>query len=119
MRAIHGTRRGTFEVDAFGIVAAAVARALEFVFAGLPVRRAAQVGADRRDHEDALGVAHHPDAVLILELGIDAESEIRGIADLEAGLRLVQRARKEEAEKCEEPAVRNAPTAAQTKRRRC
>src|SRR5579862_1685729 len=43
---VHGPRRGAFEVDAFGIVATAMARALEFVFAGLPVRRAAEVGAD-------------------------------------------------------------------------
>src|ERR1035441_5240983 len=77
VRPVHGARRRTLEVDAFGIVAAAVAGALELIFALLPVRRAAQVSADGRDDEDALGIAHHPDAGLILEFGVDPEAEIR------------------------------------------
>jgi hypothetical protein len=60
LRPVHGARRRTLEVDAFGIVAAAVAGALELIFALLPVRRAAQVSADGRDDEDALGIAHWP-----------------------------------------------------------
>ena len=72
--------------------------ALEFVLARLPVRRAAQVRANRRDHEDPFRVAHHPDAVLVLEFGVHAEAEIGRIADFEIGLWLEQRARKEEAQ---------------------
>src|ERR1039457_3042407 len=68
VRPVHGSRRRTLEVDAFGVVAAAVARALELVLARLPVGRAAQMGADGGDDEDTLGVADHPDAVLILKL---------------------------------------------------
>src|SRR5215471_10881810 len=99
VRTVHWPRRGAFEVDALGIVPAAVAGALEFVLTGLPIRRAAQVRADGRDDEDAFGVAHYPDAVLILELGVDAETEIRRIADAELGLGFVERPRKEESEK--------------------
>src|ERR1051326_9165130 len=80
---IHGPRRRPLEVHSFGIVATAVARALELVLAGLPVRSAAQVCADRRDDENALGVAHYPDAVLILKLGIHTEAEVRRISDAE------------------------------------
>src|SRR5690349_21486774 len=56
MRTIHGTRSRAFEIDAFRIVARAVARAFEFVLTGFPVRRAAEVRADRGNHENALGI---------------------------------------------------------------
>src|ERR1017187_10129098 len=100
--AIHGSRRRPLEVDAFGIVAAAMARALELVLAGFPVGGAAQVGADSRDHEDALGVAHHPNPEIFLKFGIDAETKIRWVADQEFGFRLVERAWEEEAQEHQE-----------------
>src|SRR5262249_33607964 len=99
VRAIHGTRRRTLEVDAFRVVAAAMARALELVFAGLPIGRAAQMRADRRDHENALGILHHPDAMVLLKFGIHAESEVGRKSDFELALRFVKCAGKEEAEK--------------------
>ena len=102
VRAVHRPRRGPFEVDAFGVVPAAVARALEFVFAGLPFRSAAQVGAARKDHEDAVGFAHHPDAIGHQEALIDAQAEVRGIADGENGVGFVERARKEEPQEHQE-----------------
>ena len=102
MRPIHRPRRRTLEVDAFGIVAAAVTGALELVLTRLPVRRAPQMRTDRRDHEDTLGVPHDPDAVLVLKLGVHAEAEIGGIADREAGLRLIQSARQKEAQEHDE-----------------
>src|ERR1017187_3839101 len=102
VRAIHGTRRRPLEVDALGVVTAAMARALELVLAGLPVGRASQVGADGRDHEDALGVAHHPNTVVFLKFGIDPEAEIRRVADQKFGFRLVERAREEEAQEHQE-----------------
>ena len=102
LSAVHGPRRRTFKVDAFGVIAAAMTRALELVLAGLPVWGAAKMRTHRRDHENAFGVSHDPDPVLALELGIDAESEVGGVADLEPGLGLVQRALEEEAEEHQE-----------------
>src|SRR5579871_847225 len=108
MRAVHGARRGTFEVDALGIVAAAMTGTLEFVFAGFPIRGTAQVSADGGNDEDALGIADHPDAVLILELGVHAESEVGGIADAEARFGLVEGARKEEPQEHQKIDAQNA-----------
>ena len=102
MGAIHGARCRTFEVDSFSVVAAAMARALELAFAGDPVGSTAEMGADRGDHEDAFAVSHHPDSVLALELGIHAETEIGGVADLEHRIRLIKNPREEEAEKHQE-----------------
>src|ERR1039457_4412430 len=108
MGSVHGARRRTLEVDAFGVVAAAVARALELVLARLPVRRAAQVGADGRDDEDTLGIAYHPDAALILKFRIHPETEIRGVANAELDLGFVERARIEEAQKHQEVEAQRA-----------
>src|SRR6185436_2148464 len=96
VRPVHRTRCGTFEVDAFGIVAGTVTRAFELVLARLPVGCASQVRADRRDDEDAFGIAHHPDPVLVLKFGIDPETEVRRITDQKLGLRLEERSQKEE-----------------------
>src|SRR3989442_2896669 len=98
MCAVHGPRRRSLEIDAFGIVAAAVTRALEFVFGGFPVRRAAQMSAHRVDHEDAFGIAHHPDAVFVLKFRIHAETEIRRVTDEKSGLGFEERARKKESQ---------------------
>jgi hypothetical protein len=100
--AVHRTRRGTFEIDSLGVVAAAMARALELVFAGNPVGRATEVGANRRDHEDALAVAYDPDSMLALELCVDAETEIAWVADLEPGIRLVKNPWEKKAKKHQE-----------------
>src|SRR6201987_6314539 len=54
LRAIHGARRRTFEVDALAVVAAAVAGTLEFIFAGLPVGRGTQMGTAGVDHEKTI-----------------------------------------------------------------
>src|SRR5712692_1032633 len=85
VRAVHRTRRGALEVDAFAVVAAAVARTLEFVFAGFPIGRAAKMRAARVDDENAVGCAIDPDSNFFLNLGVDTESVIGGIADLEDG----------------------------------
>src|SRR5215472_16623607 len=74
MGSIHRARRRPFKIDSFRIVPAAVARALELVFAGLPIGRAAEMSTDRRNHEDPLGVPHHPDSIPVLKLGVDAEA---------------------------------------------
>src|ERR1700680_454398 len=78
--AIHGAWRRTFEIYAFAVVAAAVAGALEFVFAGFPVRSAAEMRAPRVDDEDAVGCAVDPDAIFLLPLGVHAERVVGGIA---------------------------------------
>src|SRR5439155_20084063 len=44
---VHGTRRRIRKVDLFAVVATALARAFEFVLAGFPVGRAAQMRAAR------------------------------------------------------------------------
>src|SRR5205807_1564500 len=98
VRAIHGSRRWPLEVDAFGIVAGAMTRAFELVFAGLPVGSAPEVRADRRDDENSLRVSHHPDTVLVLEFGIHTETKIRRVTDQEFRFRLVERPGKEESQ---------------------
>src|SRR5229473_5102598 len=103
MRAVHWPRRGSFEVHAFAVVAAAVARALELVLAGLPVRRASQMGAAGINHENAIGSTMDPDAVFLLPLGVDAERVIGGISDLEDGGRLEQRTRQAKTQEGDKP----------------
>src|SRR3979490_2361135 len=103
VRAVHRARRGALEIDTFAVVAAAVTRALEFVFAGFPVGRAAEMRAARVDDENAVGSAVDPNAVFLLPLGVDAERVIGGITDLEDGGRFEQRARQEEAEEGDKP----------------
>src|SRR6266404_3309429 len=106
--AIHRARRRAFEVDAFAVIAAAVTRALEFVFAGLPVRCAAEMGAARVDNENAIGSAVDPDAVFLLPLGVDAERVVGRIANLEDGGRLEEGAWQEETEEGDKPGAQKA-----------
>ena len=54
MGAIHGPRRRTFKVNPFAVVSAAVARAFEFVFTGLPIRRTAQMRAASVNHKQTI-----------------------------------------------------------------
>src|SRR6185369_3678070 len=75
-RAVHRSRRGTFEVDTLAVVTTTVTRALELVFAGFPVGRAAEMRTARVDHEETIGSACDPDAVLLLPLRIDADGVI-------------------------------------------
>src|SRR6202021_3662801 len=97
-RAVHGAGGRALEVDSFTVVPAAVAGTLEFVFAGLPIRRASQMGAACIDHEQAIRRAIDPDAIFLLELGIDAEREFGRVTNLKNGVRFKQSARKEKAE---------------------
>src|SRR5258706_6124266 len=101
--AIHRARRGALEIDAFTVITAAVTRALEFVFAGFPVRRAAQMRTARVDDENAIGRAVDPDAIFLLPLGVDAERVIGGIANFEDGGRLEERARQEKTQEGDKP----------------
>src|SRR5207248_6950266 len=101
--AVHGARRRAFEVDAFAVVATAVARAFEFVFARLPVGGAAEVGAASVNDEKTIRRAIDPDAIFLLPLGINPKSVVGGVSNLEGSTRLEQCARQEEAEECEKP----------------
>src|SRR5215469_8406785 len=101
--AVHGTWSRALEVDSFIVVSAAVARTLEFVFARLPIWSAAQMRAARVDHKKAVGRAVNPDAIFLLELGVDAECEFRWIADFENGVRFEKSTWKKETEEGEEP----------------
>src|SRR5258705_11732860 len=103
MSAIHRARRGAFEVDAFAVIAAAVTRALEFVFAGFPVRRAAEMGAAGVDDENTIGSAVNPDAIFLLPLGVDADRVVGRIANFENGGGLEEGAWQEEAEEGDKP----------------
>src|SRR5438105_4593598 len=88
MRTIHWPRRRAFEVHAFRVVTRTVTRALEFIFGGLPIGRAAQVRAARVNNEEPVGRAVNPDAVLLLKFRVYADAVIGRIADLEYGARL-------------------------------
>ena len=98
VRSIHRARRGAFKVDAFAVVAAPVARAFEFVLAGLPIRRASEVRADGVDNKETIGCFNNPDAVLLLPLRIDADAVIARRADAHDVRRLENRTRQEEAQ---------------------
>src|SRR5437773_1005859 len=108
MRAIHGTRRRSFKVDAFAVVAAAVAGALELVFAGLPIRRAAEMRAASVDDKHAIGRAVHPDTIFLLPFGVDAECIVRGIANFEDSGRFKEGAGEEEFEEGDEPCTKES-----------
>src|SRR5579859_3274777 len=91
--AIHRTRRWSFEVDPLAVVTATVARALELVLTGLPVRRASQMCAACINHEQPVRRAVHPDAKFLLELGVDAQRKFGRIANLKDGVRFEKSAR--------------------------
>ena len=76
VRAVHRSRRGTFEVYPFAGVPAPVARTFELVFAGFPVGRASEVCAASIDDEESRRISHDPNTVLLLELGVDPEAEV-------------------------------------------
>src|SRR5205814_6976417 len=67
-RAFERPGSRTLEVDAALVIPASVTRALELLFRGKPVRRAAEVGAygDERIHDVVLA-ADDPDSILLLE----------------------------------------------------
>src|SRR5579871_637675 len=106
--AVHGTRCRAFEVDTLAVVSATMARALEFVFARLPIRGAAEMRATSVDHEEAVRRAVDPDAILLLKFGVDAKRKFRRVADFEQSVRLEKSARKEEAKESQKPGHQEA-----------
>ncbi len=58
-----------------------MARTLELVLTCLPVGRAAEMGAASVNHKKPVGSSGHPDAILLLPLGIDAERVVAGRPD--------------------------------------
>src|SRR6476659_3896886 len=80
LSAVHRSRRRALEVDPLAGIAASMARTFELVLARLPVRCASQVSASGIDHKQSFGIAHDPDAILLLELCIDPKPEVRCIA---------------------------------------
>src|SRR5262249_27299220 len=97
------TRRRAFEVHSFAVVSATVARALEFVFARLPIRRAAQMRTPRVNHKQPIRRSINPDAIFLLELGVHPERKLRRVSNLENAVRLKKSTWKEKPEKREEP----------------
>src|SRR2546426_6044767 len=96
--AIHRPRRRPFEIHAFIVVAAAVARTLKFVLTGFPIRRATEVGAPRVDHEQPVWSTVNPNSIFLLPFRVYSNRVIRGIADFENGWRFEQSAREKKTE---------------------
>ena len=93
-----GPRGGALEVDARPVEAAAVAGALELVLRGQPVRRAAEVRADRDQRVEAVGLAHDPDAEGVLPARVHlAHVVLAREAGLEGLRRLEEHVGEEEA----------------------
>src|SRR5579862_3024862 len=75
LRAIHGAWCRPFKVNSFAVVAAAMARAFEFVFARLPIGSAAQMCAARVNDKEPIGSAVDPYTIFLLEFCVDAKRE--------------------------------------------
>src|SRR5215470_2841100 len=108
MGTIHRARCRALEIYAFTVIAATVTRTLEFVFAGFPVWRAAEMCATGVDDENAIRRAVNPDTVFLLPLGVDAQRVIGGIANFEDGGRLEKRARQEKSEEGDKPGAQES-----------
>src|SRR5581483_717239 len=74
--AIHRTRRRTFEIDSFNIVAATMTRTFEFVLARLPIGRATQVRAARVNHKQPVSSLLDPNAIRHFVFLINAETVV-------------------------------------------
>src|SRR5471032_355779 len=98
LNSLERPRRRSFEVDSVFGVARAVAGALELVLGAKPARRAAEMGADAEQRIEAAVRAHDPDALALHPLFADVADGVFGrIARLEAGGRLEEDAREEQA----------------------
>jgi len=107
--AIHGARGWALEIYTLAVVTAAVARALEFIFRGLPFGRAAEMRATGEDDEEAIRLADDPDAIGHQKALVNSETEIGGKADIKSGIGLVQSAGKEKPEEHQEVHAEVAP----------
>src|SRR5208283_1952001 len=101
--AVHGPGRRTLEIYPFVIVAASMARTFELVFAGLPVRRTAQMSTTSVDDKNAIRSAIYPDAILLLPFRVHAQTVIGGIPDLENGGWFEKSAGQKKTEKSQKP----------------
>src|SRR5437899_4559813 len=95
MCAIHWSRRWTFKVDPFAVITAAVTRTLELVLTRFPVGRAPQMRAAGVNHKHTVRRLIHPDAVLLLPLGIHAQGIIAEKSNFESAGRFGNRTRQE------------------------
>src|SRR5215468_1742473 len=97
-RALERPGGRPLEVDPGHVEAAAVARALELVLRGQPVRRAAEVGAHRDQRVEAVGDADEPDPEGVLPAHVDlADVVLARKAGLEGLRGLEEDIREEEA----------------------
>ena len=62
-RPIHRTRRGPLEIHSLAVITAAMAWAFEFIFCRLPLRRATQMRAARKNRKNTVRLTHNPHAV--------------------------------------------------------
>src|SRR6266446_333539 len=101
--AVHRPGRRPLEIDPFVVVTASVARTFELIFAGLPIRGAAEVGTTSVDDKDTIGSAIHPNAIPLLPFRIHTQTVIGGIADLEDGGWFEKSAGQKKTEKSQKP----------------
>src|SRR5215467_5298279 len=101
--AVHWARGRALEVHSFTVISAAVAGAFEFVFSGFPVRSTAEMRTSCVDNKDAVRSTIYPDAVFLLELGVDAEGKVGRVANFKNCGWLEKSAREEKAKEGNEP----------------
>src|SRR6185503_4870622 len=93
---------------ALAVVATTMARALELVLTGLPVGRTTEMRAARVDDEETVGSSRHPDAILLLPLGIYTERVVVWRSDAKDAGRFENRARQEEPHEHQEESEQRA-----------
>ena len=71
-------------------------RTLEFVFARLPIGRAAEMGAARVDHEQSIRSLIDPDSILLLPFRIDTKRVVARKSNFKNGGRFEDGARQKE-----------------------
>ena len=67
-----------------------------------PIRRAAEMSADRFDYENPAGIFSHPDAIRLQELLVYSHLEISGVANVDYGVWLEECAREKITQKHQE-----------------
>src|SRR2546423_9771282 len=108
MCAIHWPRGRTFKVNCLAVVTAALARAFKLILARLPVRSASQVRTAGVNHKNPIRSFVHPDAILLLPLGINTKSVVCGKTDAKSAGWLKDGSWQEEPQKHQE-ACRQKP----------
>ena len=93
---VQRPRSGTLKIYPLAVESASVAGALELLLPDEPIRGTTEMGANRREGDDAVAGSHDPDSVTFLETGINhIREEVFGFPDLEPEWGLETNVRKE------------------------